>query len=76
MIYLNIQQHLPDLASIQMAGEMLIRCNFQKFYLCINWQWMAMNYAQEKYQVNHSVVKSMLYHYPRFTWSQEETPDF
>lgn len=37
---------------------------------------MAMNYAQEKYQVNHSVVKSMLYHYPRFTWSQEETPDF
>lgn len=35
-----------------------------------------MNYAHEKYQVNHSVVKSMLYRHPRYIRSQVETPHF
>lgn len=55
---------------------MLIKCSFLKFSLCINWQWIAMNYAHEKYQANHSTVKSMLDCHPIYFLSQGETPYF
>lgn len=35
-----------------------------------------MNYAHEKYQVNHSMARSMLDPFPRYIQSQEETPYF